>query len=136
LTRVRGTCSIGGCNGAHKARGYCKTHYNRVLQGRDVDAPVVRRRRTEPWSYVTQDGYLYGSVDGRWIGQHRHVMEQHLGRRLRRYEEVHHLNGDRSDNRLENLELWSTRQPKGQRVEDKVAWAKELLALYEPGALV
>ena len=63
-------------------------------------------------------------------------MEQHLGRRLRRYEEVHHLNGDRSDNRLENLELWSTRQPKGQRVEDKVAWAKELLALYEPGALV
>ena len=34
------------------------------------------------------------------------------------------------DNRLENLELWSTSQPKGQRVVDKLKWAHEIIALY------
>ena len=40
------------------------------------------------------------------------------------------VNGDRLDNRIENLELWTTSQPSGQRVEDKIAWAKEFLAEY------
>lgn len=62
-------------------------------------------------------------------------MEQHLGRELRRDEVVHHVNGMRSDNRLENLELWNKGQPAGQRVADKVAWAIEILSLYQPDAL-
>ena len=45
------------------------------------------------------------------------------------------MNGDRADNRPENLELWSSWQPAGQRVTDKVQWAKELLARYEPDVL-
>ena len=57
-------------------------------------------------------------------------MQRALGRELCADENVHHINGVRDDNRLENLELWSTSQPAGQRVEDKVAWAREILDRY------
>jgi len=62
-------------------------------------------------------------------------MEEVLGRPLRTGETVHHKNGVRDDNRPENLELWSTAQPYGQRVADKILYAKEILSLYEPEAL-
>lgn len=61
------------------------------------------------------------------MAEHRHVMTQHLGRALLPGENVHHRNGDRTDNRLENLELWSTAQPSGQRLADQLEWAVELL---------
>ncbi len=62
-------------------------------------------------------------------------MEQILGRLLTKDENVHHKNGDRLDNRPENLELWGKAQPAGQRVEDKVAFAIEILRQYAPEQL-
>ena len=47
------------------------------------------------------------------------------------HENVYHKNGDRSDNRLQNLELWSKSQPPGQSVKDKLTWAYEIISLYK-----
>jgi hypothetical protein len=72
---------------------------------------------------------------GKYTYQHRLVMEEMIGRTLVKGETVHHKNGIRQDNRPENLELWSSRQPKGQRTEDKVTYAIEILKQYAPERL-
>lgn len=93
------------------------------------------------WNYVDKtykNGYAFikmpehpRSNNGR-VREHIVVMEEYLGRSLFDHEEVHHLNGIRDDNRIENLELWSKSQPSGTRVEDKVTWAMEILKMYAP----
>ena len=127
-------CAFPSCCNQIKRYNFCSEHSRRnqingrwaeygwsLLKTKDTGYVLLRR--------TAQDGTTQKKAE------HRLVVELDIGRELLAGENIHHINGVRDDNRIENLELWSTAQPAGQRIPDKVQWAKELLALYEPSAL-
>src|SRR6266851_6252996 len=113
----RPTCIIGGCKSpSPHASGYCGLHHHRFRRygdplagpGRGVPGKPRGIRRMEG-RYIA-NGYVRIRVfdengRARWVLEHRHVMEQILGRPLYPDEQVHHKHEPKTDNSPGNLEL-------------------------------
>jgi hypothetical protein len=121
-----GACSVEGCAEPHRLHGYCQMHEMRV---RKYGHPggferLIAKKNEGDWSIDAQ-GHRRRARDQKIQLEHRVVMEEVLGRPLWPFENVHHKNGRRADNRPSNLELWVKPQPSGQRPEDLAAWVAE-----------
>lgn len=111
---VTEVCKVPDCGAAHFGKGYCKMHLARFKSG-TLERDMPKRRMgggnmTGKYLEVYRPHHPNSSRTG-MILEHRLVMSEHIGRPLLPHENVHHKNGQRTDNRIENLELWSSYQP-------------------------
>ena len=132
----RRTCER--CGGAYlvppsqqwrRAARYC----SRLCEGDSRIARPLDRSHNGRCARLNQHGYVFihepkhpKAIKGGWISEHRHVVEQRLGRYLRSDEHVHHVNGNKSDNRSENLEVLTPRAHARVTGAERRAWHRSI----------
>jgi hypothetical protein len=104
----------------------CKKCY---LESKQYPISKIKHLSKDGYYYVYFRKHPHADKSGR-VFEHRLIMEKKLGRYLFPFENVHHKNGIKSDNRIKNLELWVRVQPSGVRVQDVVKWARKVISLY------
>ena len=107
----------------------------RIKNGLPLDTPRLTKPKGS--GYIDNSGYkiIYNmthpnSMKSGKILEHVLIMSNHLSRAIRKDESIHHKNGIRHDNRIENLELRCSHHGRGQTVEDIIEWAKEAFKDY------
>jgi hypothetical protein len=132
------TCGSKDCKREYRGRFYRYTEARRQRQSqmakaRDFGKWNLGRKGSERQREVARAGFLgsnnpkwvpIGSThltgdrqyvmmkvaEGQWRKQHVVFMERKIGRRLEKNEVVHHINGNKHDNRIENLQLMTNRE--------------------------
>ena len=105
-------CRIKGCtNVLTKTSGQiCQSHRSRWFRHKSYDIAPDWPNLKNGQPCLTKTGYLRINVNGERILQHRHIMQEHLGRKLKREEVIHHIDGNKLNNAIENLLLTSQGQ--------------------------
>lgn len=138
-----GICTAEGCDRPVVARSVCMMHYVRLSNHGSVNGGKFHHSpKRREWHLDSSTGYIWRydpgnihAIKSGYVYQHREIVGEQLGRRLLKTESAHHKNGNKTDNRPENLELWFTGQPAGQRAEDLVAYATGILQHFTPDVM-
>lgn len=128
-------CTVEGCESIPVGKGLCAKHWERNRKHGDplFESEWLKKRAkkniVDGYAHIYIGKHPMANRSGR-VPEHRYVVAQLLGRNLESSETVHHKNGNKTDNRPENLELWSGNHHPGQRVEELVEWAEQIIAKY------
>src|SRR5882672_9646293 len=93
------TCTVPNCDRKHLSGGYCELHYRRMRRHGTTD----NMRRENGTGWMDSRGYINFKIDGISKGEHVLIVEKVLGKKLPEEAEVHHVDGNKSNNDPKNL---------------------------------